>query len=127
MTLPARVGSAPQTPDTFPEPSPDRTIICACGACPPCPQPNPEHAENEHLPALEISGPYGAVKEQSLGLYAIQMAECGFVPLAFDPSYTSKSTGKPRNVASPDISTEDFSSAVDFLAILFVLEIARLQ
>lgn len=69
------------------------------------------------LPALAISGPFGAVKEQSSGLYANQMAERGFVVLAFDPSYTGESGGEPRNVASPDISTEDFSSAIDFLGI----------
>lgn len=77
----------------------------------------PKNAENETLPALAISGPFGAVKEQSSGLYANQMAERGFVALAFDPSYTGESAGEPRNVASPDISTEDFSSAVDFLGI----------
>ncbi len=77
----------------------------------------PKNAENEPLPALAISGPFGAVKEQSSGLYANQMAERGFVALAFDPSYTGESAGEPRNVASPDISTEDFSSAVDFLGI----------
>ncbi len=77
----------------------------------------PKNAGNEPLPALAISGPFGAVKEQSSGLYANQMAERGFVVLAFDPSYTGESDGEPRNVASPDISTEDFSSAVDFLGI----------
>lgn len=77
----------------------------------------PKHAGNEPLPALAISGPFGAVKEQSSGLYANQMAERGFVALAFDPSYTGESSGEPRNVASPDVSTEDFSAAVDFLGI----------
>lgn len=77
----------------------------------------PKHAGNEPLPALAISGPFGAVKEQSSGLYANQMAERGFVALAFDPSFTGESSGEPRNVASPDISTEDFSAAVDFLGI----------
>lgn len=77
----------------------------------------PKEQGNEPLPALAISGPFGAVKEQSSGLYANQMAERGFVVLAFDPSYTGESGGEPRNVASPDISTEDFSSAVDFLGI----------
>lgn len=72
---------------------------------------------NETLPAIAISGPFGAVKEQSSGLYANQMAERGFIALAFDPSYTGQSSGEPRNVASPDISTEDFSAAVDFLGI----------
>jgi uncharacterized protein len=69
------------------------------------------------LPALAISGPFGAVKEQSSGLYAQTMAERGFAALAFDPSYTGESVGEPRNVASPDINTEDFSAAVDFLGL----------
>jgi fermentation-respiration switch protein FrsA (DUF1100 family) len=69
------------------------------------------------LAAIAISGPFGAVKEQSSGLYANQMAERGFAALAFDPSYTGESSGEPRNVASPDINTEDFSAAVDFLGI----------
>lgn len=60
------------------------------------------------LPAIAISGPFGAVKEQSSGLYAQTMAERGFITLAFDPSYTGESGGEPRNVASPDINTEDF-------------------
>ncbi|WP_268225666.1 alpha/beta hydrolase [Sinomicrobium oceani] len=70
-----------------------------------------------NLPALAISGPFGAVKEQSSGLYANQMAARGFVALAFDPSYTGESGGEPRNVASPDINTEDFSAAIDFLGL----------
>lgn len=70
------------------------------------------------LPAIAISGPFGAVKEQSSGLYAQTLAERGFVTLAFDPSYTGESSGQPRNVASPDINTEDFSAAVDFLGLL---------
>jgi len=69
------------------------------------------------LAALAVSGPFGAVKEQSSGLYAQTMAERGFVTLAFDPSYTGESGGEPRNVASPDINTEDFSAAVDFLGL----------
>lgn len=72
--------------------------------------------KDEKLPAIAISGPFGAVKEQSSGLYAQTMAEKGFITLAFDPSYTGESGGKPRNVASPDINTEDFSAAVDFLS-----------
>ncbi|SFO93035.1 hypothetical protein SAMN04488056_11616 [Cohaesibacter marisflavi] len=68
--------------------------------------------------ALAVSGPFGAVKEQSSGLYAQTMAERGFVTLAFDPSYTGESTGEPRNVASPDINSEDFSAAVDCLGLL---------
>jgi fermentation-respiration switch protein FrsA (DUF1100 family) len=67
--------------------------------------------------ALVISGPFGAVKEQSSGLYANQMAERGFIALAFDPSYTGESGGEPRHVASPDINTEDFSAAVDYLGL----------
>lgn len=67
--------------------------------------------------AIAISGPFGAVKEQSSGLYANQMAERGFVALAFDPSYTGESGGEPRNIASSDINTEDFSAAVDFLGL----------
>jgi len=67
------------------------------------------------LPAVAVSGPFGAVKEQSSGLYAQQLAERGFLTIAFDPSYTGESGGMPRRVASPDINTEDFSAAVDFL------------
>ncbi|TCK80653.1 alpha/beta hydrolase [Albibacterium bauzanense] len=77
----------------------------------------PKNTENQKLPALAISGPFGAVKEQSSGLYANQMAERGFAVIAFDPSYTGESGGEPRNVASPDINTEDFSAAVDFLGL----------
>jgi len=69
------------------------------------------------LAAIAISGPFGAVKEQSSGLYAQTMAERGYITLAFDPSYTGESGGEPRNVASPDINTEDFSAAVDFLGL----------
>ncbi len=70
-----------------------------------------------NLAALAISGPFGAVKEQSSGLYANQMAERGFAALAFDASFTGESGGEPRNVASPDINTEDFSAAIDFLGL----------
>ena len=69
------------------------------------------------LPAIAVSGPFGAVKEQSSGLYAQKMAELGFLTIAFDPSYTGESGGTPRYVASPDINTEDFCAAVDFLSI----------
>lgn len=69
------------------------------------------------LPALVVGGPFGAVKEQSSGLYAQTMCERGFVTLAFDASYTGESSGEPRNVASPDINTEDFSAAVDFIGL----------
>ncbi len=68
------------------------------------------------LPAIAVSGPFGAVKEQSSGLYAQQLAERGFLTIAFDPSFTGESGGMPRRVASPDINVEDFSAAVDFLA-----------
>jgi uncharacterized protein len=77
----------------------------------------PKKRGAQPLAALAISGPFGAVKEQSSGLYANQMAERGFVALAFDPSYTGESGGEPRNVASPDINTEDFSAAVDYLGL----------
>ena len=69
------------------------------------------------LPAIALSGPFGAVKEQSSGLYAQQLAERGFLTIAFDPSFTGESGGMPRRVASPDINTEDFSAAVDFLMV----------
>ncbi len=72
--------------------------------------------KSEKLPAIAVSGPFGAVKEQSSGLYAMKMAERGFVTLAFDPSYTGESSGEPRRTASPDINTEDFMAAVDFLS-----------
>lgn len=69
------------------------------------------------LPALAVCGPFGAVKEQAAGLYAQTMAERGFLTLAFDPSFTGESGGQPRYVASPDINTEDFQAAVDFLSV----------
>lgn len=71
---------------------------------------------NGKLPAIAVSGPFGAVKEQSAGLYAQTMAERGFLTIAFDPSYTGESGGFPRYVASPDINTEDFCAAVDYLS-----------
>ena len=76
----------------------------------------PKDAQGK-LPAIAVSGPFGAVKEQCSGLYALKMAERGFVTIAFDPSFTGESTGTPRYVASPDINTEDFSAAVDFLSV----------
>ena len=76
----------------------------------------PKGAEGK-LPAIAVSGPFGAVKEQSSGLYAQKMAELGFLTIAFDPSYTGESGGMPRYVVSPDINTEDFCAAVDFLSV----------
>lgn len=76
----------------------------------------PKNRGDEKLPAIAVSGPFGAVKEQASGLYAQTLAERGFVTLAFDPSFTGQSGGEPRHVASPDINTEDFSAAVDFLS-----------
>ncbi|MDO4159562.1 MAG: alpha/beta hydrolase [Prevotellaceae bacterium] len=75
----------------------------------------PKNAEGK-LPAIAVSGPFGAVKEQSSGLYAQTLAERGFLTIAFDPSFTGESSGTPRYVASPDINTEDFSAAVDYLS-----------
>ncbi|HDN9017164.1 TPA: alpha/beta hydrolase [Aeromonas salmonicida] len=77
----------------------------------------PKNRDDAKLAAIALSGPFGAVKEQSSGLYAQTLAERGFVTLAFDPSYTGESGGQPRDVASPDINTEDFSAAVDFLGL----------
>lgn len=71
---------------------------------------------NRKFAAIAVSGPFGAVKEQASGLYAQQLAERGFLAIAFDPSFTGESGGQPRYMASPDINTEDFSAAVDFLA-----------
>ncbi len=68
------------------------------------------------MAAIAVCGPFGAVKEQSSGLYAQQLAERGFLTIAFDPSFTGESGGMPRRVASPDINVEDFSAAVDYLA-----------
>ncbi len=76
----------------------------------------PKTKQAEKMAAIAVSGPFGAVKEQASGLYAQTMAERGFITLAFDPSYTGESGGEPRNVASPDINTEDFSAAVDYLS-----------
>lgn len=85
----------------------------------------PRSAEGK-LAAIAVSGPFGAVKEQASGLYAQTMAERGFVTLAFDPSYTGESGGEPRNTASPDINTEDFSAAVDFLTTLPEVDAGRI-
>ena len=72
--------------------------------------------KSKKYPAVAVSGPFGAVKEQASGLYAQNMAERGFIAMAFDASYTGESSGEPRNTASPDINTEDFQAAVDFLS-----------
>lgn len=77
----------------------------------------PKNRANQRLAALVVGGPFGAVKEQSSGLYAQTMAARGFATLAFDGSYTGESGGEPRNVASPDINTEDFMAAVDFIGL----------
>lgn len=76
----------------------------------------PKNKPAEKMATIAVAGPFGAVKEQASGLYAQTMAEKGFITLAFDPSYTGESKGTPRHVASPDINTEDFSAAVDFLS-----------
>ena len=76
----------------------------------------PKDAAGKKLPAIAVSGPFGAVKEQSSGLYAQTLAERGFVTIAFDPSFTGESGGEPRYMNSPDINTEDFGAAVDFLS-----------
>lgn len=81
---------------------------------------------NGQLPAIAISGPFGAVKEQSSGLYAQQLAERGYLTIAFDPSFTGESGGMPRRVASPDINTEDFSAAVDFLSVQPMVDADRI-
>lgn len=90
----------------------------------------PKHQQNDahksKLPAVAVCGPFGATKEQSSGLYAMRMAERGFVALAFDPSYTGESSGEPRRTASPDINTEDFLSAVDYLSRLPIVDTARI-
>lgn len=74
-------------------------------------------AQRQKFAAIAVSGPYGAVKEQASGLYAQELASRGFLTIAFDPSYTGESSGEPRYVTSPDLSTEDFSAAVDYLSI----------
>ena len=78
------------------------------------------------LAAIAVSGPFGAVKEQSSGLYAQTLAEQGFLTIAFDPSFTGESSGEPRYVASPDINTEDFSAAVDFLSTQELVDAERI-
>ena len=78
------------------------------------------------LPALAVSGPFGAVKEQSAGLYANEFARRGYVTVAFDPSFTGESAGDVRDVGSPDIYTEDFSAAVDFLGLQQIVDRERI-
>ena len=85
----------------------------------------PLNAEGK-LPAIAISGPFGAIKEQCSGLYAQTLAERGFVTIAFDPSFTGESGGQPRRTASPDINTEDFMAAVDFLSTLPEVDAERI-
>jgi hypothetical protein len=77
----------------------------------------PKNKATGKLPAIAVCGPFGAVKEQSSGLYAMKMAERGFITLAFDPSFTGESGGLPRDLNSPDINTDDFSAAVDYLSV----------
>jgi len=86
----------------------------------------PKDIGNQKLAALVVSGPFGAVKEQSSGLYANELASRGFVALAFDPSFTGESGGEVRNVASPDIFTEDFSAAVDYIGLLHSVDRNRI-
>src|SRR5918993_6077782 len=86
----------------------------------------PKNRAGRRLPALAVSGPFGAVKEQVSGLYAQTMAERGFVALAIDPSYTGESSGEPRNVASPDINSEDVSAAVDYLGLHQAVDRSRI-
>lgn len=81
---------------------------------------------NGKMPALAVSGPFGAVKEQASGLYAQTMAERGFLTIAFDPSFTGESGGEPRYMVSPDINTEDFCAAVDFLSVLETVDPERI-
>ena len=81
----------------------------------------PKNAEGK-LPAIAVCGPFGAVKEQAAGLYAQTMAERGFLTIAFDPSFTGESGGEPRYMASPDINTEDFMAAVDFLSLQDIVD-----
>ena len=85
----------------------------------------PKHAAGK-LPAIAVSGPFGACKEQSSGLYAQTMAERGFLTIAFDPSFTGESGGQPRYMASPDINTEDFMAAVDFLSLCDLVDPERI-
>lgn len=82
---------------------------------------------NGLLPAIAVSGPFGAVKEQSSGLYAQEMAKRGFLAIAFDPSFTGESEGEPRYMNSPDINTEDFQAAVDFLSVQEIVDTEKIS
>lgn len=86
----------------------------------------PKNINGKKLSAVAVSGPFGAVKEQSSGLYAQELANRGFIALAFDPSFTGESAGEPRHVASPDINTEDFSAAVDYLTTLDNVDVDKI-
>lgn len=86
----------------------------------------PRNISGQKLAAIVLSGPFGAVKEQSSGLYAQTLAERGFITLAFDPSFTGESGGNVRDTASPEIFTEDFSAAVDFIGLLSVVDRNRI-
>ncbi len=86
----------------------------------------PKNTRSQKLPALVLSGPFGAVKEQSSGLYASELAARGFVTLAFDPSFTGESGGEVHNVGSPEIFTEDFSAAVDYIGMLPAVDRERI-
>lgn len=86
----------------------------------------PKTANEDKLPAIAVSGPFGAVKEQSSGLYAQTLAERGFLTIAFDSSFTGESGGQPRSIASPDINTEDFSAAVDYLSARLDVDVERI-
>lgn len=86
----------------------------------------PKNPKTGKLPALAVAGAFGAVKEQSSGLYAQELAERGFITVAFDPSYTGESGGEPRNIASPEISTDDFSAAIDYLTTRDDVDISRI-
>jgi fermentation-respiration switch protein FrsA (DUF1100 family) len=86
----------------------------------------PKNTGNQKLAAIILSGPFGAVKEQSSGLYANELASRGFVTLAFDPSFTGESGGEVRNVGSPEIFTEDFSAAVDYVGLLPSVDLNRI-
>ena len=85
----------------------------------------PKNASGK-LPAIAVAGPFGAVKEQASGLYAQEMAERGFLTIAFDPSYIGESGGFPRDMHSPDINTEDFQAAIDYLSNLANVDAERI-